>query len=209
MRYHKKWGKPCGVLTVFCELVFTARTFQNIHSKFFWVNSPPQPKPSRSLQLNEKQKTNPKPKPSRSLHLNEIQYKRRKTMWRFTFFFWLHFHSQDLPEPYTSIRPKRTPEHITPEWMRYKRGSPCGVLTFFVNWFPQPECSRTHTSMKPNWKKHEKHVAFSVFLTLSPQPEPSRSLQLHERQKTSPQLNPSRSLHLNEIQKKGENLVTF
>ena len=123
-------------------------------------------------------------------------------MWRFTFFFWLHFHSQDLPEPYTSIRPKRTPENITPEWMN-------GVLTFFVNWFPQPECSRTHTSMKPSRKKHEKHVAFSVFLTLSPQPEPSRSLQLHERQKTSPQLNPSRSLHLNEIQQKRRNHVAF
>ena len=35
MRYHKKWGKPCGVLTVFCELVFTARTFQNINFKLF------------------------------------------------------------------------------------------------------------------------------------------------------------------------------
>ena len=78
-------------------------------------------------------------------------------MWRFTFFFWLHFHSQDLPQPYTSIRPKRTPENITAEWMRYKRGKPCGVLTFFVNWFPQPECSRTHTPQgnrieKKTWK---------------------------------------------------------
>ena len=89
-------------------------------------------------------------------------------MWRFTFFFWLHFHSQDLPEPYTSIRPKRTPEHITPEWMRYKRGKPCGVLTFFVNWFPQPECSRTHTSMKPNWKKTWKACGvFSSFAFIS------------------------------------------
>ena len=26
-----------------------------------------------------------------------------------------------VPEPYTSIRPKRTPEHITPEWMRYNK----------------------------------------------------------------------------------------
>ena len=32
------------------------------------------------------------------------------------FYFWLHFHSQDLPEPYTSSRPLKQ-ENITPEGM--------------------------------------------------------------------------------------------
>ena len=126
------------------------------------MNSPPQPEPSRSLQLNERQKTNPKPKPSRSLHLNEILKKKEKHV-AFYIFFWLHFHSQDLPEPYTSIRPKRTPENITPEWMRYKRGKPCGVLTFlWISFHSQNVPEHTPQGNRIE-KKHEKHVAFSVF----------------------------------------------
>ena len=57
---------------------------------------------------------------------------------------------------------------------------PCGVLTFFADLiFP----ART----------------FHDTALLSYEPEPSRSLQLKEKQKTNPQLKPSRSLHLNEI----------
>ena len=64
----------------FAQLVFPARTF---HDTAF---SSYEPEPSRSLQLDEKQKTNPKLIPSRSLHLTEILYTGGKTMWRFHFF---------------------------------------------------------------------------------------------------------------------------
>ena len=63
--------------------------------------------------------------------------------------------------------------------MRYykKEGKPYGGLTLFA------ELARTchNTAL------------------LSYEPEPSRNLQLKEKQKTNPKLKPSRSLHLNEI----------
>ena len=182
--------------------------------------SSPQPKPSRGLELNERQlnarqKTNPKLKPSKSLHLSEIQYKRKKTMRRFNFFCWVNFPSQNLPQHYpfelrtrtfqkhtaqgeAKNKPKaKTFQKPTPEWDTIKRrenhaeaytwmrnykkeGKPCGVLTFFAKFvFP----ART----------------FHNTALLSYEPEPSRSLQLKEKQKTNPKLKPSRSLHLNEI----------
>ena len=175
MRYHKKWGKPCGVLTVFCELVFTARTFQNIHSKFFWVNSPPQPKPSRSLQLNEKQKQTQNQNLPEAYTWMRYNKKEGKPCGVLPFFFWLHFHSQDLPEPYTSIRPKRTPEHITPEWMRYKRGNPCGVLTFFCELVSTARMfQNTHlneTELKKNMKSMWRFQFFWLYLHSQNLPE--------------------------------------
>ena len=91
-------------------------------------------------------------------------------------FFGLHFHSQNLPEPYTSITPIRT-------LYQTQKNEQVSHLT------------------ESDTKKEENHAAFSLFLCdlvsaamvfqcldlfsydCSPQPEPSRGLQPNQRQK--------------------------
>ena len=96
MRYNKKRGKPCGVLTVFCPLVFTARTFQNINFKLFLrIHLHSQNLPEAYSWMRRKKQTQSQNLPEAYTRMRYS--KKKKTMWRFTFFFWLHFHSQDLP----------------------------------------------------------------------------------------------------------------
>ena len=132
-------------------------------------------------------------------------------------------------------------------WRRFylkTKKTPCGVLSFWVSWFSQPEPSTTQpvwvtnrnlpeaysskktkkqtqnenlpeacTSVKYNKTEGKPCGVLSFFgelvfpartfhntARLSYEPEPSRSLQLKENQKTNPKRKPSRSLHLSEIQ---------
>ena len=95
--------------------------------------------------------------------------------------------NRNLPEAYSSRRTKKQtqnenlPEAFTSAKYNKTGGKPCGVLSFFGELvFP----ART----------------FHNTARLSYEPEPSRSLQLKENQKTNPKRKPSRSLHLSEIQ---------
>lgn len=108
----KNW-KPCGV-------------------SFLFIDSSPQPKPSRSLQLNERQiKKHTQPKPSRNLPPESDTKNKVKTTWRFKLLFlWVDFQSQNLPDPYTSMRPPK------------KTWKPCGVLSFLLSWSSRPATSR-------------------------------------------------------------------
>ena len=138
----EKTGQPCGVLSCFLCFVSTARTFQ---------------KPTAEWAAKRKTtaKTFPKPTPEWDT------IKKKKTMWRFNFFLWIDFHSKNLPEPYTSTRPKNT-------------GKQCGVLSFFVvhlhsqhvpaEWETKNK-NKVETFQKPTpeWdtiRKEENQVAF-------------------------------------------------
>ena len=98
------------VFTFFAQLVFPASTFHDTALLSY------EPEPSRSLQLDEKQKTHPKLIPSRSLHLTEILYTGEKTMWRFIFLGELVFPARTFhntarlsyePEPSRSLQLKK------------------------------------------------------------------------------------------------------
>ena len=180
----------------FAALIFPARTFHNTALLSY------EPEPSRNLQLKEKQRTNPKSKPSRSLHLHEILQKGGKTMWRFNFFAALifparTFHNTALlsyePEPSRNLQLKekqRTNPKLKPSRSLHlneilqKGGKTMWRFNFFAALtFP----ART----------------FHNTALLSYEPEPSRNLQLKEKQRTNPKSKPSRSLHLHEILQKG------
>ena len=175
------------------ELVFPARTF---HNTARWSY---EPEPSRSLQLKktEKQTQNENlPEAFTSVKYNKTGGKPCGVL---SFFGELVFPARTFhntarlsyePEPSRSLQLKKTkkqtqnenlPEAFTSVKYNKTGGKPCGVLSFFGELvFP----ART----------------FHNTARLSYEPEPSRSLQLKENQKTNPKRKPSRSLHLSEIQ---------
>ena len=91
LRY-KKRGKPCGVFTFLCALVSAAIMFQKTHLNETGLNQD-----ERSMALGP-----PFLEPYASIRpkgtLNEILFKKKRyTMWRFIFFWWVGFPTQNLP----------------------------------------------------------------------------------------------------------------
>ena len=145
----------------FCELVSTARMFQNTYLKetgektwqpcgvlscFFMIRLHGQDLPEAYSRMSGKKEDHCQNLPEA---YTWMRYKKKvKTLWRFNFFLWIDFHSKNLPEPYTSMRPKNT-------------GKPCGVLSFFV----------VHL--------HSQHVPAEWETKTKTKLKPSRSLSLH------------------------------
>ena len=122
-------------------------------------------------------------------------------MWRFNFFWWVDFHIHNLPEPYTSMRPKKTrktmwrfklflwvdlhnqklPDAYT--WMsegQKKEGKPCGVLILFVGWASQPKPCRS-LRLHEKQTKRKTMRRFKFFVRWLSQPEPSTCLHVTEK----------------------------
>ena len=176
------------------ELVFPARTFHNTARLSY------EPEPSRSLQLKKKPKNKPKTKTFQkpSPQWNTIKQGENHVAFYLFLVSWFSqpepsttqpvwVTNRNLPEAYSSKKTKKQtqnenlPEAFTSVKYNKTGGKPCGVFTFFAQLvFP----ART----------------FHNTARLSYEPEPSRSLQLKENQKTNPKRKPSRSLHLSEIQ---------
>ena len=141
-----------------------------------------------------------------------MRYKKNvKTLWRFNFFLWIDFHSKNLPEPYTSMRPKNT-------------GKPCGVLSFFVvHLHSQHVPAEWETKTKQSWNLPEAYISMGpwdrkkpgkrcgvliFFVSWSSQPEPSKHLHKRRARKAcgvlillvgwSSQPKPCRSLRLHD-----------